>query len=166
MNKRTKKGFTLVELVIVIAVIAILSAILIPTFGSIIKDANETKAKADLKAAITSWLAANANVTTVNIDQVNTAVFAEEASIAADDEVYVYLNGEVVKAKLKANASETSKYDIVVLDKDGKEDEANVNNESKVTIESITSGKKLETTGWYMFPYTTGAQGAGEGAGE
>ncbi len=40
MNKKTKKGFTIVELVIVIAVIAILAAVLIPTFASVIKKAN------------------------------------------------------------------------------------------------------------------------------
>ena len=34
------KGFTIVELVIVIAVIAILSAVLIPTFSNLIKKAN------------------------------------------------------------------------------------------------------------------------------
>ena len=38
--KKTRKGFTIVELVIVIAVIAILSAVLIPTFSGIIKKAN------------------------------------------------------------------------------------------------------------------------------
>lgn len=38
--KRNKKGFTIVELVIVIAVVAILSAILIPTFSSLIVKAN------------------------------------------------------------------------------------------------------------------------------
>jgi len=38
MNKN-KKGFTIVELVIVIAIIAILAAILIPTFGSVIRTA-------------------------------------------------------------------------------------------------------------------------------
>ena len=159
MNKRTKKGFTLVELVIVIAVIAILSAILIPTFGSIISDANETKAKADLKAAITSWLAAKANDETVDIDQVNTAVFAEKATITAGDEVYVYLNGEVVKAKFKSGASDT--YDIVILNKDGDEEASNANNQTGVTV-TLTSTQQLETTGWYMFPYTTGAQEAGE----
>lgn len=41
MQKR-KKGFTIVELVIVIAVIAILAAVLIPTFANVIKKANES----------------------------------------------------------------------------------------------------------------------------
>ena len=40
MRKSNRKGFTIVELVIVIAVIAILAAVLIPTFASIIKKAN------------------------------------------------------------------------------------------------------------------------------
>jgi prepilin-type N-terminal cleavage/methylation domain-containing protein len=40
MINRNKKGFTIVELVIVIAVIAILAAVLIPTFAGIIKKAN------------------------------------------------------------------------------------------------------------------------------
>lgn len=40
--KRSKKGFTIVELVIVIAVIAILAAVLIPTFSSLIEKANES----------------------------------------------------------------------------------------------------------------------------
>ena len=40
MKKSNRKGFTIVELVIVIAVIAILAAVLIPTFASIIKKAN------------------------------------------------------------------------------------------------------------------------------
>ena len=43
--KTNKKGFTLVELVIVIAVIAILAAVLIPTFSGIIARANANAAK-------------------------------------------------------------------------------------------------------------------------
>lgn len=38
--KRNQRGFTIVELVIVIAVIAILAAVLIPTFTSLINKAN------------------------------------------------------------------------------------------------------------------------------
>ena len=44
MKKMNKKGFTIVELVIVIAVIAILAGVMIPTFGSIINKANESEA--------------------------------------------------------------------------------------------------------------------------
>lgn len=57
MKKSTKKGFTLVELVIVIAVIAILSAILIPTFGNVISNANETKYQSGAKAGYEEVLA-------------------------------------------------------------------------------------------------------------
>ena len=45
MKRNNKKGFTIVELVIVIAVIAILSAVLIPTFGGIIGNANRSAAQ-------------------------------------------------------------------------------------------------------------------------
>ena len=44
MKKMNKKGFTIVELVIVIAVIAILAAVMIPTFSGIVQKANASKA--------------------------------------------------------------------------------------------------------------------------
>ena len=44
MKKNNKKGFTIVELVIVIAVIAILTAVLIPTFTSATQKAKESAA--------------------------------------------------------------------------------------------------------------------------
>ena len=40
MKNSNKKGFTIVELVIVIAVVAVLAAVLIPTFTSLVKKAN------------------------------------------------------------------------------------------------------------------------------
>ena len=42
MKRNNKKGFTIVELVIVIAVIGILAAVLIPTFSTLVTDANKT----------------------------------------------------------------------------------------------------------------------------
>ncbi len=45
MKNTTKKGFTIVELVIVIAVIAILAAVLIPTFSNLINKANTSSDK-------------------------------------------------------------------------------------------------------------------------
>ena len=45
MKRNNKKGFTIVELVIVIAVIAILSAVLIPTFSGITEKAQKSAAQ-------------------------------------------------------------------------------------------------------------------------
>ena len=62
MKKSNKKGFTIVELVIVIAVIAILAAVLIPTFSNLIKKANESS---DVQAVrqMNTFLAADGAVT-------------------------------------------------------------------------------------------------------
>ena len=58
MNKKmNKKGFTIVELVIVIAVIAILAAVLIPTFAGVVGKANASKALQKVKNAYTATLA-------------------------------------------------------------------------------------------------------------
>ena len=56
MKKMNKKGFTIVELVIVIAVIAVLAAVLIPTFGGMIDRANASNALNTAKNVHTSIL--------------------------------------------------------------------------------------------------------------
>lgn len=65
MKKNSKKGFTLVELVIVIAVIAILAAVMIPTFSGVIASANKSSDFQEVKAAIDGayqdYIVANAN---------------------------------------------------------------------------------------------------------
>ena len=58
MKKLNKKGFTIVELVIVIAVIAILSAVLIPTFSGVVGEANNTAAVANAKAVYSQYQSA------------------------------------------------------------------------------------------------------------
>ena len=58
-NKR--KGFTIVELVIVIAVIAILSAILIPTFSNVVDQAKEAAAKQEISNTNTQMAIAYAS---------------------------------------------------------------------------------------------------------
>ena len=57
----TKKGFTIIELVIVIAVIGILAAVLIPTFSNVIDKANATAAMENAKNAYTNFLVDNAD---------------------------------------------------------------------------------------------------------
>ena len=56
MKRNNKKGFTIVELVIVIAVIAILSAVLIPTFGGITTKAQASALAQEAKNAYTNYL--------------------------------------------------------------------------------------------------------------
>ena len=56
MKRNNKKGFTIVELVIVIAVIAILSAVLIPTFTGIVDKAEATADLQNARNAYTEYL--------------------------------------------------------------------------------------------------------------
>ncbi len=61
MKKLNKKGFTIVELVIVIAVIAILAGVLIPTFATVVERANKSKAMQQARIAYENYLAENAD---------------------------------------------------------------------------------------------------------
>lgn len=59
-NRKAKKGFTIIELVIVIAVIGILAGVLIPTFSNVIDNANKTAAMENARNAYTNYLVGNA----------------------------------------------------------------------------------------------------------
>ena len=56
MKNKSKRAFTIVELIIVIAVIGILAAILIPSFSNIIEKSNRKSAYADAKNEITNHI--------------------------------------------------------------------------------------------------------------
>ena len=57
MKNTKKRGFTIVELVVVIAVIAILASVLIPTFSDIVTKAKKTAALQDARNAWVEYVA-------------------------------------------------------------------------------------------------------------
>jgi type IV pilus assembly protein PilA len=65
-RKKGQKGFTLIELMIVIAIIGILAAIAIPQFVTYRQKGYNTQAKAELKSFYTACQAYFADVPTVN----------------------------------------------------------------------------------------------------
>lgn len=84
MNKKNlRKGFTTVELVIVIAIIAILATALIPTFGNLINKANETAALMEAREAFNNALADDLNIFTGE-----TAYILVEGKTGTDDDIY------------------------------------------------------------------------------
>ena len=98
MKKRnSKKGFTLVELVIVIAVIAILAGVLIPTFGGVVEKANQNAAMQEARNIYTEYLAETAGTGKVESD-LWVFVDGSETTDKTDDK-YVQISGGVVNAQ-------------------------------------------------------------------
>lgn len=78
-TKKAKRGFTITELVIVIAVIAILAAVLIPTFSNVINRANESAALQESRS---------------EYDNFRPETILSDDTTVGDDYLFVYKNGE------------------------------------------------------------------------
>ena len=82
MKNTKKKGFTIVELVIVIAVIGILSAILIPTFSGLVQRAQNTALQENLRNAYVEYTSKEAGA--------GEYLGQDEVYFVVDDVVYEY----------------------------------------------------------------------------
>lgn len=107
MKKTNKRGFTIVELVIVIAVIAILAAVLIPTFSGVINKANQAK-DTQLVRNLNTSLALDVDVKHntmqdaldavakqgYDLDKINASAMQAEILWDSHNDAFVYLDGE------------------------------------------------------------------------
>ena len=96
MLNRNKKGFTIVELVIVIAVIAILAGVLIPTFAGIISKANESKALQESQNAI-KVVVTECVIKGITVPQATVYYFDKAAT---EDDAKVIYTAEYANGKL------------------------------------------------------------------
>ena len=89
--KKMKKGFTIVELVIVIGVIAILSAILVPTFVNLSAKAKDAAKKQEVSDAFTQYVLAksDAGAEAKSIEKV-----IIKRAVDTETDYYKYVNGE------------------------------------------------------------------------
>ena len=90
MKKMNKKGFTIVELVIVIAVIAILAAVLIPTFSNVVDKAQNSAALQEVKNAYTATIAEEMATADAADDKISGKAISVEAG-----------NGKVIEITAK-----------------------------------------------------------------
>lgn len=93
MKRLGKKGFTLVELMVVIVIIGILVAIIVPSVTSAVNSAKKQSALADAKSQLTTWSieVATAGSTTAKyvVGGVETTLTEAEALRIAGEKVFM-----------------------------------------------------------------------------
>ncbi len=100
MLKKMKKAFTITELVIVIAVIAILAAVLIPTFTTVVDKANESAAMQEARSEFENF---NVEALTSESD-VRNFVIKYQKGDSADVYYFVVTDGQFSTTPVKLDA--------------------------------------------------------------
>ena len=98
MKRLGKKGFTLVELMVVIVIIGILVAIIVPSVTSAVNSAKKQSALADAKSQLTTWsieVATAGSNTAKYVGDDKTTLTEAEALRIAGEKVFFMKNTEL-----------------------------------------------------------------------
>ena len=131
---KNRKGFTIVELVIVIAVIAILAAVLIPTFSGVIQRANESASLQTATSAMKTVLAQSSSAT------ISDGTFFCVGSKEGVQYIYKYDNQKMGTENLKGKAEYGVLYGKAVTDAEEKKLNCVI-----IPVENTTPDKSPET---------------------
>lgn len=116
-NKRNKKGFTLAELLIVVAIIAVLVAIAIPVFNSQLEKSREATDLANIRAA---YAEATVKILDEGGDSAQVETTATMQSDGAINKVSGYQTTEIGGVKVSKITIDKGKKTTVTVDADGK----------------------------------------------
>ena len=119
--KMNKKGFTLIEMLVVIAIIAVLVAIVIPVVGNSTEKAKEAKDAANVRSAIaevtTSALTGTPAGKTVTLTQTGTIESTDLTDIGGfSKDVFVTGTGDSATAKTSIKVGYCPAHHCVTID--------------------------------------------------
>jgi|GEM_PF-1804561 len=167
MHKNNKKGFTIVELVIVIAVIAILAAVLIPTFANLAKRANisaDTQLIRNLNTALIADSAKNGTHTTMqsaldaaekfgyDVARINASATDNEILWDSANDVFCYFNADsgeveyIPETALKTTDVADIDYWVIVGSKTAIADSTGLSDKYSSYVANYSGTGALETT--------------------
>lgn len=108
MLKKMKKAFTITELVIVIAVIAILAAVLIPTFTTVVNKANESAAMQEARSEFENF---NVEALTSESDIRDFVIKYQKGDSEDDAYYFVVTNGQFDPTPVKLDTTAPAEPD-------------------------------------------------------
>lgn len=111
-TKKNKKGFTLVELIVVLVIIAILAAVLVPTVSGYIGKAKKTAAESALKSVITASQTAGTDCIS-SYNSVTAAVTDEYKKLSEDGNATTFNS---IMSKDSGDTNIVNGVGIIVLD--------------------------------------------------
>lgn len=123
--RKNKKGFTLVELVIVIAVIAILAAVLLPTFSSVIENAKVSSATQQATNSLKDYFARVSTVSTEDtvdtMDDLKGYVIVVDNGAGAGDYLFVVGEGGKLGDAIKVNHTISDEKAVKIVAKNSED---------------------------------------------